>query len=156
MADTIRHLKKSFGYWEKKGSDPSWKSWSGYSFEAVCYKHISQIREALNISVTARIGTWHYFQRKGDNEKGAQIDLLFDRDDNVTTLCEIKYNETPFEVNKLYANNLINKMHVYKKQTKSKKQLFLAMIASGGLKPTMYSEELIASQVTLEDLFQTT
>ncbi|MFY7843390.1 MAG: hypothetical protein ACOVOR_05190 [Rhabdochlamydiaceae bacterium] len=37
---------------------------------------------------------------------------------------------------------------------KTKKQLFFSMITTMGLKPTMYSEELIASEVTLDDLFK--
>lgn len=45
-------------------------------------------------------------------------------------------------------------MEVYKKQTKTTKQIFIAMITASGIKPTMYSEELIAHQVVLADFFQ--
>ena len=29
---------------------PSWKAWSGYTFENICLTHIAQIRKALGIS----------------------------------------------------------------------------------------------------------
>ena len=45
-------------------------------------------------------------------------------------------------------------MEVFQKQTGAKKQLFLSFVTVSGLKPTMYSEEIVASQVTLEALFK--
>ncbi len=79
--------------------------------------------------------------------------MLFDRDDDVITVCEIKYNAKPFSIDKAYAQNLQNKLDVYKKQSKTTKQLFLAMITVNGLKPSLYSEEFIHGIVTLDDLF---
>lgn len=42
----------------------------------------------------------------------------------------------------------MNKIEVYKKHTKTNKQIFLAMITAYGLKPSTYSEELITGQVS--------
>lgn len=80
--------------------------------------------------------------------------MLFDRQDEVITLCEIKHSENMFAIDKAYYQELIRKMEVFKKQTRTKKQLFLTMITTNGLKQTIYSEELVAGQVTLEDLFK--
>ncbi len=151
---TIRKQDKSRGYWLSKTQTPGWKSWAGYAFEAICHKHIAQIRNALNIDPGAEIGTWRHVPRLSPEEAGVQIDLLFDRKDGAITICEIKYNEQPFVIDKSYANNLLNKIKTYQKQTRTKKQAFLAMITAGGLKPSMYSEEIITAQVTLEDLFK--
>lgn len=150
----IQRKDQATGYWLSKSSSPSWKSWAGYAFEAVCYKHISNIRKALAIDPGAEVGSWKYIPKKREMEEGAQIDLLFDRPDDAVTICEIKYNEKPFLIDKQYAKNLLNKVEVYKKHTQTKKQLFIAMITSGGLKPSMYSEEIISAQATLEDLFK--
>ena len=154
IRDSIRHHNKPYGYWDKRSAMASWKSWSGYSFEAVCYKHISNIMKALDISATAEVSSWRYFPRKNAQDNGAQIDLLFDRDDGAVTICEIKYNAEPFIIDKSYASILQNKIEVYKKQTRSDKQIFIAIITSSGLKSTMYSEELITNQVGLSDLFE--
>ncbi len=40
------------GTWLRLSESSSWKSWSGYAFEAICLKHIPQIKEALQISTT--------------------------------------------------------------------------------------------------------
>lgn len=89
----------------------------------------------------------------GSKEQGAQIALLFDRDDDSITICEIKYTNQPFVVDKQYAKDLTNKVEVFKKKTRTAKQIFIAMISANGVKPTMYSEELISGYVTLDNIF---
>lgn len=140
-------------YWLAKTNTPSWKSWAGYAFESICLKHVSQIKKALFIPDGALSGSWRY-QSKGKEEDGAQIDLLFDRDDGIMTLCEIKYNQKPFEIDKKYASELQKKIDVFRRQTKSRKQIFLAMITVDGLKKNQYSEEMIRGRAELEDLFK--
>lgn len=129
-------------------------NWAGYAFESICYKHISQIRRALHISPTAIANGWRYVPTAKSNEKGAQIDLLFDRDDDSITICEIKYTNEPFVINKNYAEILKNKISIFKEMTRTKKQIFIAMISANGIKDTMYSEEMIQGIVTLDDLFK--
>ena len=87
-------------------------------------------------------------------EQGAQIDLLFDRADDAITLCEIKYSEDPFVIDKQCAETLKRLMEVYRIVTRSKKQLFIAMIAANGLHQNTYSKELVISVVTIENLFE--
>lgn len=143
----------SKGYWEKMQNSPAWYSWTGYAFEAVCYKHIPQISKALKLSPAAIPYVWRYVPRKGSKEEGAQIDLLFDRPDGVITVCEIKYTDQPFIIDKSYAEKLKQKMNVFKRVTKTKKQIFLAIISASGLKRTIYSEDMVTGLVTLDDLF---
>lgn len=150
---TIAKKEKNRGFWVAQQQKPIWNNWAGYAFESICYKHIYQIRKALNIDSGANVGTWSYFP-KATEETGAQIDLLFDRSDGAITICEIKCTNGLFSIDKDYANRLIKKMEIYQKRTKTSKQLFLAMITRSGLKPTMYSEELVSNQVILEDLFK--
>lgn len=141
------------GYWDKKHNSSEWNSWSGYAYEAICYKHIGQIRKALDLSPTAIPTTWRYTPRKGSKEQGAQIDLLFDRDDNAITICEIKYTDQAYSLSKSYAEILHKKVDVFQAITRNKKQIFLAMIVASGLKESIYSKEMIDSEVTLDDLF---
>lgn len=147
-------LKKGLrkGYWDKIMHSHSWYVWAGYSFEAICYKHLNQISKALDLSPTAIPNTWKYTSKKGD--QGAQIDLLFDRDDDAITICEIKYTNEPFAIDKEYAAKLRMKLEVFKNKTKTQKQLFLSIISANGIKKTMYSEEMVIGIVTLDDLFK--
>lgn len=142
------------GYWEHELKSPRWNTWSGYAFEALCIKHLSQISEALGLSVTAKPNTWRYVPKKNSLDRGAQIDLLFDRDDNSITLCEIKYTRDPFILDKSQMQKLWNQIDVFKKQTKTQKNIFISFISAQGIKKTVYSEEFVHQVVTLEDLFK--
>lgn len=149
-------LKEESGdteYWQMKVGIPKYNSWSGYAFEAVCYKHISNIRKALGINYQAEVGSWRYSSRLG--KQGAQIDLLFDRYDGSITICEIKYTERPFVIDKAYRQNLLDKVAIYKRETKTKKQIFFAIISASGIAITAYSQELISNIVVLDDLYST-
>lgn len=155
--EPIKHMliNKGLGnnYWEKRKVTPQWRSWSGYAFESICHKYSAKISDKLGISATSVPGSWRYIPPKGSSEDGAQIDLLFDRDDDAITLCEIKYTETSFAIDKAYAAQLQKKLTVFKNRTKTQKQLFLAFISANGLKKTMYSEEMVNMTVTLDDFF---
>ncbi len=140
-------------YWEVQSAKPAWKAWAGLSFEAVCFKHINQIKKALHIPDGSDVSSWRYVSDK-DEESGAQIDLIFDRPDNIINLCEIKYCGTLFVIDKKYASHVLSREKIYCKVTRTNKQIFHSMVASGGLKKTMYSEEIIASYASLNDLFK--
>lgn len=140
-------------YWESASQTPAWKAWAGHAFEAVCYKHLRNIRKSLQITDGATATTWRYFPKK-DGEEGAQIDLLFDRPDGIINLCEIKYCKEPYSIDKTYSKELLRKAEIFRKVIKTEKQIFISMITACRLKKTMYSEELITSEVRLEDLFK--
>jgi len=149
-------LKKetATNFWKRIIATPEYYGWLGYSFENICYKHILQIKKALGIEEYSLAFPWRYIPKKNVPEDGVQIDLVMDRDDNAITLCEIKYSEKPFIIDKQLRNELQSKIDIFKKKTKTKKQIFFAMILSDGLKKTSHSETLIHSIVTLEDLFK--
>ena len=58
------------------------------------------------------VASWKYIPKPGEKANGAQIDLLFDRDDGVITLCEIKFSDKAFTIDKDYAKTLANKVEV--------------------------------------------
>lgn len=151
---TIAKKSRSEGFWLSQSRQPSWKSWAGYAFEFICYKHVDQIRKGLAIDPGAIAGTWNYSPRIKESQDGTQIDLLSDRTDEAITLCEIKCSDHQFAIDKSYAKELLSKMEIFRKQTRTKKQLFLSMITTHGVKETMYSEEIIAARVNLDDLFK--
>jgi len=146
-------ISLSESYWDEKASSQEYKVWVGYAFEGICYKHIKNIRRKLKIPATAIAYSWQY-QPNGKGDHGAQIDLFFDRDDGVITLCEIKYSAKPFVIDKKYVKILQNKVLALKKSLKTNKQIFVTFISANGVKENMYSEELVTGVVTLDDLFE--
>lgn len=141
-------------YFTEKMGSPEYYIWMGYTFESICYKHIPLIRSALGISAGTRVGTWRYVPKKGSEEQGAQIDLLFERKDGVINICEIKCTESPFVIDKFYYNNLLNKINTYKFKTKTKKQIFVSFISTAGVKKNTYADQIVDSVVTLDDFFK--
>jgi AAA+ ATPase superfamily predicted ATPase len=69
----------------------SYIKWLGFAFERFCRKYHYVIAKILYFSgVHYRSGV--FFSRATDTENpGYQIDLIFDRADNVYTICEMKY-----------------------------------------------------------------
>jgi hypothetical protein len=140
-------------YWLKMQNDSRWKIWSGYAFESICLKHISQIKKALGISaVLTNESQWSY-RPKDKSEKGAQIDLIIDRKEDCINLCEIKFYHTLFTIDQSYAYELQRKLTVFREHTKTTKTIFLTFITPFGLHKNEYSAELVNSELTLEDLF---
>lgn len=64
-------------------------NWKGRSFENLCQHHSIKIAGILGFSgINYRMGP--YFRAPKGNTPGIQVDLIFDRDDNVLTFCETK------------------------------------------------------------------
>lgn len=138
--------------WHKIATGQSYNSWSGYAFEAICQKHLPQIKQALGIgAVYIETSGWRYIPKK--EEKGAQIDLLLDRQDQCINLCEIKFSTEEFVINKRYAEELENKIKVFRSQTQTRKTIFLTMISTYGVLKNDYYNGLIQAEALMEDLF---
>lgn len=149
---TKRSKRFTKNHWIDQSRSQAYKSWAGYSFESICFKHIEQIISALKIKSGGIIDSWRFIPRK-DAERGAQIDLLIDRNDNAITLIEIKHTDKVFSINKSYAENLKNKIDVFKTKTKTNKQLFLVIVSVSGIRINKYYDALIDDVVLLDDLF---
>lgn len=137
--------------WKGIIDTPSYFSWSGYAFENFCWAHLEKIKDFFEIPSLSIAAPWQYISKKDLGDDGAQIDLLFDRSDDAITLCEIKFTKLPFVVDKAYADKLQRKVDVFKKQTKTDKQIIVVFISACGLKETMYSEALVEKCMTLEN-----
>ena len=84
--------------------------------------------------------------------KGAQIDLLIDRDDNVISVCEMKWASEEFVIQKKYDADIRNKVSVLERETGTKKAVHVTMVTTYGVKHNIYYDE-IQSEVVLDQLF---
>lgn len=129
----------------------TFKSWSGFSFEAVCWRHVAQIKKALGISgMYVQVGS--YVSKTTLNENGVQIDLVLDRSDQAITLLEMKFSTELFTVSKSYAANLKEKVRLFRLHSKTKKQIFLVLVTTHGMKSNDHSIGLIDGVITSKDL----
>lgn len=148
--ETMR--KEGVGIWSTFQQKPTYRAWSGYAFESICLKHLTEIKKALGIS--GIFSSSSAFYHKGeDGMDGCQIDLLIDRDDRVINLCEIKWAGAEFIITKSYAAELRKKMAMFKHYSKTKKQVFLTFISTYGLLPNEHSRGLVDKELQLDSLF---
>lgn len=141
------------GTWLRVSKTPSYASWSGFAFEAVCQKHTYPIKKALGISgIYTEASAWRYIPQK--DEKGAQADLLLDRADHCINLCEMKFSAEEFVINKKYAAELDSKAAVFRKETGTKKTIFPTMITTYGCRKNEYYLGRVQAEVTMGDLFK--
>lgn len=139
------------GTWLKKSAASSWKSWSGYAFEGICLKHVNNIKQSLGIAgVFTEASAWRHAPKTG---KGAQIDLLLDRQDNIISICEMKFSNAEFAIDNVYAVKLQDKLNIFRQESKTRKTLFLVMVTTYGLKQNSYAISVVQNTVTMEALF---
>jgi hypothetical protein len=131
----------------------SWKVWTGFAWERICLKHTRQIKASLGIAgIHSKEGIWRC---TGNKEKqGSQIDLFIDRDDHCINICEMKFYNSPFVINKSYALELNWKLIHFADQTKTRKTLFLTFITTFGVKQNEHSTGLVQKDLTMDELFR--
>ncbi len=143
---------RKINYWSQNIEAPEITSWRGLAFENVCFNHVKEIKMALGIAGVSTQETLLW--KKGDEkEKGAQIDMIIDRKDNVVDLCEAKFSSEPFVVSKDYHFRLVERAEMVRAMLPKKKSLHNVLITTYGIKKNEYVWDF-QSVVTIEDLFR--
>ena len=136
------------GAWLSRIDSPSWRAWSGYAYENIWLMHIDKLKKGLGIEkVYTETSSWL------NTQKGAQIDLLVDRRDQVISVCEVKFSQKPFLITKAYKAEMENKLTVFKEVTGTVKTLFLTMITTFGVEKNIHSNGFVQNELTINDLF---
>ena len=142
------------GTWQSKAATPSWKSWCGLAFENIALKHIAQIKKALGIAgVYSEQSVWRFVAKEA-SEKGAQIDLVIDRQDMCINLCEMKYSLTEFTIDKKYAEELNLKRRIFLAKTGTKKTAFITMLTTFGVNENGHYLSTVQNQLSMDCLFE--
>lgn len=137
-------------YWSNTLNTPKQNSWYGLAFERLCQAHIPQIKKALGID---RIHTEYYSWRSKESKPAAQIDLVIERADQITNLCEIKYSRAEYAIDSDENAKLQNRVADFERETGIRSAVNLTFITTFGLKPNSYSSD-IHYRVQLDALFE--
>lgn len=156
----LRFVEKNSGqdehYWTNNGENGKKNTWAGYAFEQVCLHHLRQIKTRLGISgILSNAYAWStrpYKDSSGNSWKGGQIDLIIDRSDNVMNLCEMKYSDDEFIIDKGYAETIRNRTENFRHKEKCRKDLRCTFVTLYGVKQNKYSG-IVDNQIRLDDLF---
>jgi uncharacterized protein len=150
----IQKLTKTANYSFTNFNDlPSWKTWTGYAFENVCFAHINQIKMALSINgISSSIAS--FIAKPKDGLAGTQIDLLIDRNDNCMNVCEMKFASNTYTITKADIKNIESKKEVLTYHSKTKKHLFTTLVTTHAITDNEYKINDINQVVLLDDLFK--
>ncbi len=133
--------------WKTLFSSRSYVSWCGFAFETLCLKHTDQILKKLGLSgVDVQSSSWR--------NENAQIDLLLDRSDRSINICEMKFSESEFVIDKSYADNIRNKKAEFIKELTSRKNVFVTFVTTFGVKSNNHSSQVMDNQITIDSLFE--
>ena len=147
----VRGVRQASNFWQSIQGKPQYNTWCGLAFERVCLWHTAQIKQKLGISGIATIERAWRNTPKNDIP-GAQIDLLIERGDGVTDICEIKFSSQEYAISKEYMDELLQKKSVYQTVTQTRNAVHIVMITTFGLvKNAQYGD--IQNEVTANDLF---
>ena len=139
-------------YWSVVGNSQVGRIWCGLAFERVCLQHVDQIKKALGISdVLASVYGWR--QAASEGGSGAQIDLVIERNDRVTNLCEMKFTAGEFVISDDYERNLRNKVDSFVRETGTENTIHLTMVTSCGLKRNA-NAECVQHEIKADALFE--
>ncbi len=150
----LRSAGSVSNYWNTIYKTPSWFEWSGHAFENICLKHVGKIKAALGIAgVATEESHWRHVPSKKESERGAEIDLVIDRADDCINICEIKFCNAEFSIDRDYADLLERKKDVFQKITKTKKTIFITLITPFGVIKNEHYIGLVDEQLTMDHLF---
>lgn len=68
-------------------------------------------------------------------------------------LCEMKFYNAPYTIDKTYYLNLKNKVAELKRETNTRKNVFITLVSSYGIRENEYSKELIQNSLDMDSLF---
>ncbi len=139
-------------YWNSKSASQSVAIWQGLTFELIGMMHIDQIRMALGIyGINIRCSAWRSSDIS-ETEKKTQIDLVIERADHVTHLCEFKFSQGEFVITSSYAQKLRERIEIFRSQSKTRDSLLITFVTPFGVqKGKNYS--VVQSNITLDQLF---
>ena len=136
-------------YWSHHINTPEVNSWMGLTYERICMAHIQQIKHSLHLDT---ISTLSYSWRSKTSTPAAQIDIIIERADKIINICEVKYCQYEYNLDKDEYERINKRKNAFIQETGLRHTPWLTMITTEGVARGKYSE-MIQTQVTLDDLF---
>ncbi len=136
-------------YWSHHINTPEVNSWMGLTYERICMAHIQQIKHSLHLDT---ISTLSYSWRSKTSTPAAQIDIIIERADKIINICEVKYCQGEYNLDKDEYERINKRKNAFIQETGLRHVPWLTMITTEGVARGKYSE-MIQTQVTLDDLF---
>ena len=129
------------------------EAWQGQTFELVCMLHTDAIKKKLGISgIATDVASWRYVPVKGSGEKGAQVDMVISRADRVINLCEMKFAVGRYQMTKVYADYLRDRVELFRTKTNTRHAIVPTMVTTYGIADGVNSG-VVQQEIVMDDLF---
>src|SRR3990167_2350843 len=128
------------------------QKWLGFSFERFCRNHHHVIARLLGFGAVRYRSGAYFSKRTNENDPGYQLDLVFDRNDHVCTVCEIKYSPTPVTTSVIAEFD--KKINLFTKPKHA--TLHKVFITVSGADQSVINKNYFDRIITIEDLFKST
>jgi len=143
-------------YYSSNLNSQKYAIWSGYAFELISIINIDAYLKIRGLSgVYKSVRYWRYISQNSD-EKGAQIDMLVEYQNNLYDIVECKFLNREFIIDNQEAEKIKNRVEMFKKygiKSKSKYDIKLILLTSYGAKINRYYNSLnIADSISLDEL----
>lgn len=122
--------------------------WLGYAFERFCRRYDYIIAKILGFSAIQYSSGPFYNRSTTKSDPSFQIDLLFERSDNVITICEIKYLKTPAKTKII--SEFENKLEYF--PLKKNQTIQKVLISSTGAEQSLIDQHYFDRIISLDDL----
>jgi hypothetical protein len=141
--------KMDLNYWTNIQRTSTFYQWAGTHFEQLVMQHVEQIRKYLKIE---GVQTHIYALRTNNPDGSAQIDAVLQRADNTVNLCEMKFTEGTYAIDKKEDMQLRNRMQALRNLLPKRMSMQLTLITTYGLQPNQYANQ-VNQTLTIDDLF---
>ncbi len=128
----------------------AYQKWLGYAFERFCRKRHHLIAKTLGFHGIHYLAGALYNKKTQKEDPGFQFDLVFDRDDHVMTLCEMKYVQTKVGIGVIEEfERKLEFLPNLKRKTIQK-----VLVTTEGASDSLINRHYFDQVVTLDDLFK--
>lgn len=138
-------------FWQENQHGASIRTWMGMAFEHLCALHVDKIKVKLGIS-GMQADVMAFTLRGDENHDGMQCDMLIVRRDNVVNLCEMKFSQDIFAIDRNYYFTLQHRISMLIERLLKRQVVHLTFVTANGVKRNEYSG-IIQSEVVIDDLF---
>lgn len=144
---------KDAHYWTHLANSQQVTSWQGFSFELLCLIHLDEIKRALGIDrILNDASSWRSKMPEGSN---TQIALVIERADRNINLCEMKFANGLFAIDKDYEQKLRERISIFRAETKTRCSTRTTLVTTYGVFKNKH-QGIVDDEVTLDDLFAET
>jgi len=145
-----KYIIPNHDFWKEHLNTSTINSWLGLAYERVAMCFVDKVKKAIGID---KISSFNYAWRKKDSDgHDVQIDLVIQRADSIINICEIKYSNGLYEMDKDEYMKIQRRAEVLKKATKTRGAVWPVIITTNGMTSGGYSHSFPV-QITMDDLF---